>query len=427
MSILRVISCCFALVVFLTARNGAVAALSPVEQRIAAWAAGQKESFARDLEEALRIDSATENVAGVRRFGEWHAAQLRELGFDVRLVEQREAMKRGPHLVAERQGGHGQRLLLIGHLDTVLPAWEVRREGDTLHGSGANDMKGGNLVVIYALRALQAAGALDGTRVNVVFTGDEESPGHPIDESRALLRELAGRSDLALGFETSIAGTATVARRGIISWELEVQGATGHSSGLWNRAMGSGAVYEMSRILTGFHEALREMDGVTCNPGVILGGTQAEWAQFGGTASGKTNVVAQRALARGDLRYLSAAQVRQAQEAMQAIVRQNLPRTSAELRFAADGFPAMEAAAENHALLARLDEVSRDLGFGSVTAYDPKARGAGDIAFVSPPLPGLDGLGVQGRRAHAPGETMELANVTELIARTAVLIHRLTR
>jgi glutamate carboxypeptidase len=403
------------------------ARLSLVEERIVAAVEAQGDEFVGELEAAVNLDSVTENLAGVRGLGERHAAQLREIGFDARFIELPPETGRAGHLMAERDGHRGKRVLLIGHLDTVLPGGNFRREGTTVHGSGANDMKGGNLVIIQALRALHAAGALDGTRIIVAFTGDEEEPGNPISISRRDLIAAGQRSDVALGFETAIARTATVARRGIMTWELEVQGATGHSSGLWNQALGSGAVYEAARILHEFQTALRALEGVTCNPALIAGGTEVALDRTGGTVSGKSNIVAQRVLARGDLRFLSGEQRAQAHALMHEIVARNLPRTSAELRFINEGFPAMEPLPGNFDLLAELDQVSRDLGYGSITAYDPKARGAGDISFVSPPLPGLDGLGVHGRGAHTPGESMDLSSVPELVKRTALLIHRLTR
>lgn len=420
---LRPLTAAFVLLLPLALR----AALSPEEAKIAAWVDAHREDFVSDLATAVAIDSATENIAGVGRMADLHGDQLRALGFDVRYVAQPAEMKRGGHLIAERRGTKGQRVLMIGHLDTVLPGGNGRREGELFHGAGSADMKGGNLVAIHALRALHAAGALDDTQIVVIFTGDEEAPGDPVTESRRDLHALATRSDLALAFETAIGRTGTVARRGIISWELEVQGATGHSSALWNDAMGSGAVYEISRILAGFHEELRKLDGLTCNPSLVVGGTQAELERTGGKVSGKDNIVAQRALARGDLRFLSAAQLAEAKAKMEAVVAKHLPRTSAELRFLGDRYPAMEATPANYALLKRLDAASRDLGFGEITAYDPKGRGAGDVAFVSPPLPAIDGLGIHGRGAHAPGEVAELGTVPELVKRTAVLLYRLTR
>ena len=402
------------------------AALAPDEQKIAAWVDANAATFAADLEAAVQIDSATENLAGVRRMADHFAQQLAALGFEARFVPLPASTGRAGHLVAERKGTKGKRVLLIGHLDTVFPGANFRREGDIVHGSGVADMKGGDAVIIQALRALHAAGALEDTRITVVMTGDEEAAGKPVEVSRRDLYEAAARNDVALAFESAIGHTGTVARRGSISWELEVQGATGHSSGIFSAAMGDGPAYELARILTGFREVARQLDGVTLNPALIAAGTEAELARTGGRVAGKTNIVPQRALARGDLRTVSAGQLAEAQARMQAVVRQNLPRTSAVLKFD-EGYPAMSPSPANYALLAQLDQASRDLGLGEITAFDPRGRGAGDIAFVSPPLPGLDGLGLDGPGQHTVNESSDLRRAPELVKRAAVLIYRLTR
>jgi glutamate carboxypeptidase len=403
------------------------AALTAEEQQLVAYVDAHRTDFARDLEAAVQIDSATENLSGVRQMGEYFVREFTAPGFEARFVPLPATTNRAGHLLATRLGSHGKRLLLIGHLDTVLPGGNYRREGDKALGSGVSDMKGGDLVMLHALRALHSIGALDGATLNVVMTGDEEAPGDPLETTRRDLREAAQRSDLALAFETAIGNTATVARRGIVSWNLEVQGATGHSSGIFSAAAGSGSVYETARILTAFHDQLRSMDGITCNPALITGGTEAAIDGLHATAFGKTNIIAQRTLVKGDLRFLSAEQQAEARVRMQAIVQKNLPRTSATLRFDGDRYPAMAPTPANYAILAALDQASRDLGFSPVTAFDPKARGAGDISFVSPPLPGLDGLGLRGEGAHAPGESADLATAPELVKRTAILIYRLTR
>ncbi len=404
----------------------ALAALTPTEEKIVAAVNAQSGNFARDLEQAVLIDSATENIAGVRKMADVFNAQLATLGLVTRFVES--PGPKGPtgHLVAEHRGTNGRRLLLLGHLDTVLPGGSFRREGDKAFGSGSSDIKGGDLVMIYALRALHAVGALADTQIIVVMTGDEEAVGRPVEVARRALFDAAKRSDVALAFEGSIANTGTVARRGSMSWEIEVQGATGHSSGIFSSAMGAGSVYEASRILHEFYTELRKLDGLTLNPALIVGGTETALDRTGGTTAGKTNITAQSTRIRGDLRTVSAEQLATAREKMAAIVAKNLPRTSAKITFS-EGYPAMPDSPANRTVLAQLDEASRDLGFGAITAYDPRSRGAGDIAFVSPPLPALDGLGIRGGGAHAPGEWADLKTVPELVQRTALLIYRLTR
>lgn len=401
--------------------------LTPEEQRLINAVDAGNVDFAADLGQAVQIDSATENLAGVRQLGELFARQLAELGFESRFVPLPASTGRAGHLVAEHRGTKGKRVLLIGHLDTVFPGANFKRDGDQVSGAGVADMKGGDIVLIHALRALHRAGLLADTQIIVVMSGDEEAPGSPIEITRRDLLDAAKRSDVALAFESAIGNTGTVARRGFASWTLEAQGATGHSSGMFSAAVGSGSVFETARILQGFYEQLRQLDGITINPALIAGGVEAELTRTGGTVSGKANIIAQRTLVRGDLRYLSAAQLAEARARMEAVVSKHLPRTSAELKFLDDAYPAMAPTPENYALLAQLDQASRDLGYAEITAFDPRGRGAGDVAFVSPPLPGLDGLGLGGKGEHTVHESADLTRAPELVKRSALLIYRLTR
>lgn len=404
----------------------AAAPLSPEEQRLVEAVRAQSGEYAAGLAAAVRIDSATENLAGVRAAGDHFGGLLGELGFATSWVGMPAEMRRAGHLFAERTGTRGQRLLLIGHLDTVLPGGDFRLEGDRAFGSGVNDMKGGNLIVIHALRALHRIGALADTQIIVCLTGDEESPGQDLAVARGGLIAAARRSDCALIFEGTEANTVTAGRRGITFWELEVQSATGHSAGIFSALSGSGAVFESARILEAFYSRLRDEDGLTFNPGLIVGGTESKWEEVGGSALGKPNIIAREVKVRGDMRFMDAVQLVRVKARMEAIVADHLPRTSARLRFD-DRYPAMTPTPASLALVAQLDQASRDLGYGEVVPCDPKKRGAGDASFVAPFVPSLDGLGPRGNGAHTANEDLELASIPEFIERTALLLYRLTR
>ena len=197
---------------------------------------------------------------------------------------------------------------------------------------------------------------------------------------------------------------------------------------MFSEGLGYGAVYEMARILDSFRRELPEPN-LTFNVGVIAGGTPAaiDSDGFRATASGKTNIVAERAIARGDIRTLSAEQDQRIRAAMQAIVAQHLPQTGAELVFAADGYPPMAPTEGNRAILARLNAVNRDLGLPEMAEYDPARRGAADSSFVAADVPTLAGLGAAGGGAHAVGEWVDLTSLPRQAKRAAVLISRLTR
>ena len=406
----------------------AQAELDRTERAIAKHVAFGQPAAEALLRRVVDIESPTENRAGVRAAGEAFAEELRAIGFRTRWIELPPEMKRAGHLVAETDGTRGQRLLLLGHLDTVLAGEPFRRDGMRAFGTGTADMKGGIVVMLQALKALHAAGALRDRRIAVMLTGDEEDAGMPVAVAREPMLELARNSDAALSFEAAIDGTATIGRRGINSWTLETAGETGHSSGIFGAERGSGAVYEAARILAAFQAELGAEKYLTINPSMVVGGTKAALDDYRGTAEGKTNVIAPTALARGDIRYISLEQQRSAVERMQAIVARHLPRARATLRFDDGAYPPMTPTPGNEALLKTLDAASRDLGLGPVAALDPGERGAGDIGFIAHLLPCLDGLGSGGGgNSHAPGEYTGLDTLTPMAQRAAILLYRLGR
>ncbi len=402
--------------------------LSPEEQRIVNYIDAHKDEAIALLERVVNIESATQNTAGVKQVGQVFKSEFASIGLDTRWIDMPREMNRGGHLLAENTNANarGKRILLLGHIDTVLQGEHWRREGNKAFGNGSSDMKGGDVVLLYALKALADAGSLKDMRVIVMLTGDEEAAGRPVEISRADMIAAAKRSDLALSFEAARGNDATVGRRGSSSWMLEVSGNTGHSSQIFKERMGAGAILEAARILDKFYEEFHANKNFTFNPSLIVGGTEAALTGTNGTASGKTNVVPPKVLVRGDLRFSNEAEKEAARTRMRAIVAANLPGTSARISFE-DGIPAMAPTEGNYAILNQLSQVSQDLGFGKVGTVDPADRGAGDIAYVSNLISGLDGLGADGVGAHAPGESVDLASMPALTKRAAILIYRLTR
>lgn len=402
--------------------------LTEPERRVVAAVEARAEAFAALLAETVDVASATENPAGVRAVGEVYAREYRRLGFATEWAELPPAMNRGGHFVARHPGRPGTpRLLLIGHLDTVLQGEPFRREGTRAYGSGTADMKGGNLIALEAVRALAATGQLEDMDVTVVYTGDEEDPAPPLSVARQALQQAAQSADVALGFEGAAEGKAVTARRGIGSWRLSVSGIQGHSSGIFGDR-GYGAIFEAARIIDRFRTELREAN-LTFNPSVILGGTNVTYASADkrGTADGKTNVIPRDVQVEGDIRFLGAPQLQAAERRMRAIVSAGLPGTSATLEVVAE-YPSMAPNPRSERALGVLDAVSRDLGAGPIVAQPPMERGAGDIAFVCEDgrLACLDGLGALGDNDHAPGEYLELDALPMQVKRAAVLMYRLT-
>ena len=389
------------------------------------------------LERLVNQNSGTLNLPGVRAAAEMLRPEFEALGMEVKWLDMKAAGRAG-HLVAHRRGRtRGARhILLIGHLDTVFepdsPFQRFERSGDRATGPGVVDMKGGNIVMLAALRALREAGLLDRVAITVFLTGDEERLGLPLETTRGALIAAGRDADYALEFEglarVEERDHGTIARRSSNNWTLRVSARTGHSSRIFSEQLGYGAVYEMARILDSFRRELPEAN-LTFNVGVLGGGTPAtlDAQEVTVTATGKTNVIPETAIARGDIRTLTPEQDQRIRARMQQIVAQHLPGTRAELVFAEGGYPPMAPSPGNLALLARLNEVNRALGLPEMPVMDPALRGAADSGFVAPFVDTLAGLGLAGGGAHAVGEWADLTSLPLQAKRTAILINRLSR
>jgi glutamate carboxypeptidase len=418
----------------MTARADAPATLDPVEQQIVAAVDRENESAITLLEAVVNINSGTTNLAGVRAVGERFRAEFDALGFRTRWVDGA-SFNRAGHLVAEHAGS-GPHILLIGHLDTVFDPDHPFQRFERLspaeaRGPGIIDMKGGDVIIVHALKALKAAGALEEAHISVIMTGDEEDVGQPRDLARRELRELADAADVALGFEDGPGDPrlAVIARRGSTGWTLQVAAKAGHSSQIFREEAGAGAIFEAARVLQLFRERLSHDPLLTFNPGVMVGGTAVTFDREAsrGTAGGKSNVIAAEAIVEGDVRAISHEQLASAKAAMQAIVAEALPHTSSTIEFD-DSYPPFAPTDGNRRLLSMYDQASRDTGAGPVAPSDPRAAGAADISFTAGRVEmALDGIGLMGRNDHSEQETADLATLPLQTKRAAVLLHRLTR
>lgn len=413
----------------------AQAKLSKAESGMAKTVAAEQARSLSLLEKLVNQNSGSLNLEGVEKVGQMMRAELEPLGFKVTWKPMTDTGRAG-HLIATHTGNpDAKRLLLIAHLDTVFepdsPFQKFTRKGDMGEGPGAGDDKGGMVVIVAALRAMQAAGTLKGASIEIHMTGDEEDSGSPIEKARADLIEAGKRSDVALDFEGLVrdngADMGSVARRSSDSWKIVATGKASHSSGIFSAAAGDGAIYELTRIVQRFRTELPEPN-LTFNVGLIAGGQQAELDADGirATANGKTNIIPAIAIARGDLRALSPEQIARVKAKMTAIVAEHAPGTGATISFDAGGYPPMAPTDGNRALLVKLNGVNRDLGLAEMAPLDPLKRGAGDISFVAADVDGLAGLGPQSTGDHAPGEAVDIPSIARQATRAAILMSRLS-
>ena len=414
--------------------SSAFAELNADEKQMMQWIDDNTEQAIDLLEETVNISSGTMNHEGIQALGVVMARELEALGFEAEWIDMPEEMQRAGHLFGQRYIDDKKRVLLIGHLDTVFEADDgfqsYSRDGDTAFGPGVEDMKAGNVVIVYALRALQQIGALDDLSVTVAYTGDEENAGSPLSVSKFDLIEAGKWADVSLGFEGGITydnqDWATISRRSSSNWYLEVSGKQAHSSRIFNDSTGHGAIFEAARILNQFDEQVRGEEYLTFNAGTIQGGTDVsyDFEKNRGTTFGKTNVVPNKVIVHGDIRTISQAQLERTRDAMRKIVENHLPLTDATIEFE-DRYPPMEPTDGNRRLHQVLSQVNEDLGRGAMPIVDPTRRGAADISFVAPYSDSLAGMGAVGDGGHTPNESLDLTSMPVAIKRAALFLYRL--
>jgi glutamate carboxypeptidase len=265
-------------------------------------------------------------------------------------------------------------------------------------------MKGGLLAGLSALAALQATGLHPS--VTFVANPDEEI-GSPF--SGPHIRALAAEHDAALVLECARAnGDIVSARKGIADIAVTVHGRAAHAG--IEPEKGRNAILAASRMV----EALNEINGrwptVTCNVGVIAGGT-------------RPNVVAETCRFEVDLRAASAAEFAEAEDVLREIAgRAHVPDTTSELSVIAS-HPPMEKSPATARLVTLAQSVAGELGFA---VQDAATGGASDANTTSAAgLPTLDGLGPIGGDDHAPAEWLDLSSVVPRTSLVAGLIARI--
>jgi glutamate carboxypeptidase len=365
-----------------------------------------------DLQRLVNIDCGTYTKAGVDEVGRRVAAQLRELGASVEVVAN-ELL--GDTLVCVLEGSGSRKGLLIGHLDTVFPDGTAaerpfRIENGRAYGPGVDDMKGGLLTGLYALRAMRStrgggapANWLPYARLTFVANSDEEI-GSP--SSTPVIERTAADADVALVLESARAnGDIVSARKGIADFRLTVTGRAAHAGVEPDK--GRSATLEAAHKTLALHALNGRWPGVTVNVGVLRGGI-------------RPNVVAEMCTLEVDLRGTSVAD----QEAAEAAIREiALSPTVAETSCLIERvhrWAPMEKTPEIAALADLAISLAGRIGF---ELRDAATGGASDANTTSGMgVPSLDGLGPVGGADHAPGEYLEIDSIVPRTTLFAALL-----
>lgn len=360
-----------------------------------------------DLAALVNVDCGTHNKAGVDRVGEWVAARCIEWGWE---VDRLSLTEQGDCWLARSRGDGAGRVLLMGHLDTVYPdgtatARPMRLEGPNIIGPGVCDMKGGLLVGLYALRALQTTGFRDFAEIVFLFNSDEEI-GSP--SSRPLYEPIAREMDAGLVLESARAnGNIVSARKGSGEFFVRVFGKAAHAG--VEPEKGANAVVELAHQIIALHGLNALAPGVAVNAGVIGGGT-------------KSNVVPDEAWVRVDARAVDPVGMEAITRAIHSLSVQKIPGARLEVS-GGFSYPPLHRTPAVRFLVELARDSAHELGFEISDAATGGASDANVLASLG--LPVLDGLGPIGGLDHSPDEYVEADSLVPRAALLAGLIQRI--
>ena len=380
------------------------------------------------LVDLCAISSESGNAAGLRRAASRLAEDLERHGLRVEIAEERDA--RGelqPVLVARGPSAAANHLLLVGHMDTVLPAREPRFETDRLLASGALDMKGGLAMLVGALDVLASEGRRAPEDLVFLAVPDEESEGGISGAAMSKWSEWA-RAVVVLeaGSARADCETLVTGRRGLTEWKLDVTGRAAHSGlAYWEgrsalavaadwclraqglSAPGSGRTVNVARLVAGPADFV---DDLGANLGLI------------GT-SRQLNVVPDRAVAEGEVRYLTAAEASCSIADLEALAGRVASERDASVRFSRGAsVPPVDPCGPGAALARRIVELAAARGFRLEIEED--RGGISFPNFLADPgrIPVVDGLGPVGEGMHTREEWLDLRSLERRIVLLADLL-----
>nr|WP_321523844.1 M20 family metallopeptidase [uncultured Cohaesibacter sp.] len=367
------------------------------------------DSFLKDLEFLVNIDSGSGDLDGVSAVAAFFEEEFTKLGWQV--IRRDVGSDVGPCLEILSPGNRNDHdILLLGHMDTVFPKGTAAErpfhiEGNRAYGPGVMDMKSGDLFALYLARLFHKTG--EATPSICLALNSHEEIGSEL--SRGWIEDLARRSHHAFILEPGRAnGDLVFERKGTGRYCLKFHGKAAHSG--VDPQNGASAINELACWVTELHKLTDFETGLTLNVGLISGGTSV-------------NAIAEFAEAEVDLRFVSQDQA----DLVEARIRemaQNVftPNVTVSVTGGVSR-PPMNASDDALTLCRKVDAIAADLG---VKIGWQKTGGGSDGNFTADVgIPTIDGMGPVGGRAHSREEYLEVDSISERFALLAGIVRAL--
>ena len=366
--------------------------------------------------EVCDIESPTLYKEGVDAVGNYFIEKANQFGWKVDVLE--EPVSGNAVCITMNPDAKKAPVALSAHMDTVHPLGlfgnpptRIDMEADRIYGPGAMDCKAGLVAALMAMDALQEAGYTDRPVIFILQPDEENSSITSEKRTIQFMCDKAKGAAAFLNLEGGTAGTAVVARKGIIRFRLNITGLAAHSSMCADQKdHGVNAIVEAAHKILEL-EKMKDANGLTCNCGVISGGTVA-------------NTVPENCSFVADIRFANAEQMKEATDKVHAVAAHSyLEGTTCEVELVSHRI-AMEAKEENYQLLDRINEISAETGLPVLAPVHRK--GGSDAAYTTAAgIPSIDNLAPFGGRGHSVEEYGILSSLTVATKRLAAVILKL--
>lgn len=357
--------------------------------------------------DVCNIESPTEYKAGVDAVGKYFCDFAKAQGFDIEIFEQ--SVSGNCVCITMNSDSPNQPITLSGHIDTVHPVGSlgspaVKVEGDYIYGPGVTDCKGGTVAAMMAMTALKKIG-FNERPVRLILQSDEENSSITSNkETINYICEKAKDSIAFLNCESTRGNSAVLWRKGICRYELEITGKSIHASR--NAEGGASAILEAAHKIIEL-EKMKDGNGITCNCGLINGGSAA-------------NTVPDKCTFTAEIRFNNSEEYKHAEDIVKNVAEtQFIKGTECALKKVCDR-PAMEKTDRNFKLLEKMNDIYKKCGLPVLTAR--QSLGGSDAAEVTVSgTPCVDSIGVAGDRIHSPDEYGLISSLSEAAKRIATV------
>ena len=352
------------------------------------------------------LESPTDYKEGVDAVGDYLIRIAKERGFHIKCFEHQRAGN--AFCITINEGSDKAPVVFSGHIDTVFPIGTfkspvVRTDDKNIYGPGVMDCKGGVVASLMALDALSQCSFKD-RPVKLIIQSDEETSS--LQSDKKTIEFMINESKNAAAFlntEGTQGNTAVIQRKGILRYRFNVSGKAVHAA---KCPSGANAVCEAAHKIIKL-EKMKDMDGLTCNCGVIEGGTVA-------------NSVAEKCSFTADIRFANNEQYDEAVRFCEQTAKETTVQGCSCQLLKVSERPAMPMCKKNSDLLDKMNNIYKECGLPTLEKIF--GEGGSDAAYTTQAdIPTIDSIGVDGGDIHSIREYARLDSLSECAKRLSAV------